>query len=52
VLRRLDKALNADKLSEFVFYEILLLDYPTASFQLDKKQIEGLKDYLIWANQK
>ena len=52
VLKRLVKVIEADKLDEFVFYDMLLLDYPTASFQLDKKQIEGLKDYLIWANQK
>jgi len=52
VLKRLDKVLDADKLSEFVLYEIILLDNPAVAFNLEKKQIEYLKDYLIWVNQK
>jgi len=52
VLQRLDKVLTADKLEEFVFYEIILPDNPALAFYLDKKQIESLKDYVIWANKK
>jgi tetratricopeptide (TPR) repeat protein len=52
ILKRLDKVLDAHKLSEFVLYEIILLDHPAVAFNLEKKQIEYLKDYLIWANQK
>lgn len=52
VLKRLDKVLTADKLEEFIFYEIILPDNPALIFYLDKKQIESLKDYVIWANKK
>ena len=52
ILKRLDKVLDARKVSNFIFYEIFLPDYPTAALYLDRKQIEDLKDYLIWVNQK
>lgn len=52
VLNRLDKVLTAKKLEEFIFYEIILPDNPALIFYLDKKQIESLKDYVIWANKK
>lgn len=52
VLSRLDKVLDADKLGDFIFYEIILLDNPNIALLLEQKQIEALKDYLIWANRK
>lgn len=52
ILKRLDKVLEAHRVSDFIFYEIFLPDYPTAALHLDRKQIEGLKDYLIWVNRK
>jgi hypothetical protein len=51
-LARLDKALSAGKINSFIMYEIILPDKPSLAYYLDKKQIESLKDYVIWSNQK
>lgn len=51
-LARLDKALSAGKINSFIVYEIILPDRPSLAYYLDKKQIESLKDYVIWSNQK
>lgn len=51
-IKRFDKALDAKKSSEFILYEMILPDYPATALTLTKKQIEYLKDYLIWINRK
>ena len=51
-LTRLDKVLSAGKINSFIMYEIILPDRPSLAYYLDKKQIESLKDYVIWSNQK
>lgn len=50
--KRLDKALNAGKLDEFVFFEMVLLDHPFRAFYLDSKEIQSLADYLVFMAKK
>ncbi|MCK9181457.1 MAG: tetratricopeptide repeat protein [Fibrobacteraceae bacterium] len=47
VIQKLQKALNLNMLSEFIFYEIDLLEDPTLSLYLEKEEIEKLKNYVI-----
>lgn len=48
VIDRLNKALEADKLEDFLFYEITLLDHPEYAFYLEPEKIMKLADYLIY----
>ena len=51
-LARYDKALMGGHASEFIYYEMLLPDNPTSAFYLEPKEIEQIKDYLIFINKK
>lgn len=50
--KRLDKALNADKLEEFVFYEMVLLENPYRAFYLEPEKIKMLADYAVFMARK
>jgi len=52
VLRRLDRVLTAQKVGEFIAYEIILPNHPSIAFRLNAENIERIKDYLIWVNKK
>lgn len=43
----LGKAIENDYLTEFILYEIVLPEHPEVAYQLQKEQIEKIKDYLL-----
>lgn len=47
VIDRLNKVMNADKIEEFVFYEITLLEHPDYAFYLEPGKIKALADYVV-----
>ncbi|MCQ2063967.1 MAG: hypothetical protein MJY99_11600 [Fibrobacter sp.] len=47
VIDRLNKAMDANKLEEFMFYEITLLDHPDFAYYLEPEKIMSLADYLV-----
>lgn len=45
--KTLQKAIEEKLLDEFIFYEIVLPDYPQAAYQLPTGFIESIRDYVI-----
>ena len=48
----LGKAIENDYLTEFILYEIVLPEHPEVAYQLQKEQIEKIKDYLLTTRHK
>jgi len=45
--KALQLALNDKRIDEYIFYEIILPDYPFVAYQLNEDFINNLKDYVI-----
>ena len=51
-LQILYKAYDSNTMNEFIFYEIILPQFPHVVYQLPKEKIEALKDYVLNVRQK
>ena len=52
ILKRLDDAFNADRIDEFVTYEITLVRQPKYAYYYEEDAIKALAEYLIWSCRK
>jgi hypothetical protein len=51
-LKAFDLAIKKKKIDEFMFYEIILLDYPNMVYYLPEEFIENIKDYVLKVRKK